>query len=138
MKKNIIIIISAIVIIAIACILFVTLMPKEEKKEETLTEISLSTESRIKSLQNIKIKGTNDYFRITESVKWEAPKTENGETVSFFMSIPYKIVVDGNEYDGTYELNNYSSTKYDENPKYDLRIIDLTEDETLIVKVNER
>lgn len=100
-----------------------------------VTEVDLGKRAWINSLTKIKIKGTNDYFEITEKVKWEVPKHEEGTTISFAIPIPYTFVVDGVKYNGVYELNDASWSKKDEGLDYNLRVVNLTKDGKIEIEV---
>ena len=91
-------------------------------------KIYLNEQEYVSSLEKINIEGTKDYVIITENVKWELPVAEEGTTVSFAIKIPYKFIIDGNEYSGSYILGDNSHTYEDNNPKYNLRVTDLTSD----------
>ena len=111
---------------------------KDKKKEEPTTtttkdgitfvdKIELDKKQYIEQLKKVYIEDTDDYFIITEKVKWSIPEHEPGTTVSFIISIPYILHVDGVDYEGTYKLST-SSNSYakDDNPKYDLKVTNLT------------
>lgn len=103
---------------------------KYEKQENeninVVTEVSLRKRAWIDSLTKINIKDTNDYFEITERVKWEVPEHSKDTTISFTIPVPYKFVVDGVSYNGIYELNDTSWSKKPEGLKYNLRVVNLT------------
>ena len=74
-----------------------------ERDFHTVTEISLGERAWIDSLTKINIKNTNDYFEITEKVKWEVPEHPIDTTISFSVPVPYTFVVDDVSYSGVYE-----------------------------------
>ena len=94
--------------------------------EKPTTKVKLGEKQYIEQQKRIKIENTDDYFIITEKVKWEVPEYEPGSTVSFAIDIPYTMHVDGKDYNGHYMLNNYSESTMDKNPKYKLEITNLT------------
>lgn len=108
-----------------------------ESTKEWTEEISLGEEAWIKSLTKINIKDTNDYFEITEKVKWEIPEHAEGETISFAIPIPYTFVVDGVSYNGVYELGDSAWSKKADGLDYNLKVIDLTEDGEIKIKVTK-
>lgn len=115
---------------------------KQYGKQETenineVTEISLGEEAWINSFTKIKIKNTNDYFEITEKVKWEVPEHPEGTTISFSVPIPYTFVVNGVSYNGIYELNESSWSKKAEGLEYNLRVVNLTKDGKIKVEVTK-
>lgn len=102
-----------------------------------VTEVNLGERAWINSITKIKIKGTNDYFEITEKVKWEVPEHEEGTTISFAIPVPYTFVVDGISYNGVYELNDASWSKKDEELDYNLKVVNLTKDGKIEVEVTK-
>ena len=144
MKKNILIltgigILIIISLIIISIILTTTAKPKAKNADSTTStsEIQLNSKQYINQLEKIKIKGTNDTIMITKKVKWEVPEHEEGELVSFAIAIPYTIIVDGKEYNGTYHLGSFENKKTSNNPKYNFEVTNLTKDgdiEVLITK----
>ena len=94
--------------------------------EKPTTKVKLGEKQYIEQQKRIKIENTDDYFIITEKVKWEVPEYEPGSTVSFAIDIPYTMHVDGKDYNGHYMLNNYSESTMDKNPKYKLEVTNLT------------
>lgn len=116
----------------------ITVKVYQKGKLSTSDEIILDEKQYVTALKQIKISGTNDFVTITENVKWDVPEHESGETVSFSISIPYTIVVDGEEYNGIYELNDSSWSIDDENLKYDFRVTNLTEDGEIEIVVSKK
>lgn len=114
---------------------------KYEKQEteniNEVTEISLGERAWINSLTKINIKDTNDYFEITEKVKWEIPEHSEDTTISFSIPIPYTFVVNGVSYNGIYELNEASSSKVPDGLYYNLRVTNLTKDGKIQVEVTK-
>lgn len=114
---------------------------KYEKQEteniNEVTEISLGERAWINSLTKINIKNTNDYFEITDKVKWEIPEYSEGTTVSFSILVPYTFVVNGISYNGTYELNSANRSKKVEGLDYDLRVTNLTKDGKIEIEVTK-
>ena len=110
----------------------------DDKKIQTVTNIELDKEQYIEQLKAIKIDGTKDTIKIDEKVKWEEPEYEKDETVSFSIAVPYTITVDGKEYKGVYELNDFDSSKLDTNPKYDFKIVNLTTEGDISIKITKK
>lgn len=105
--------------------------------EKPTTKVKLGEKQYIEQQKRIKIENTDDYFIITEKVKWEVPEYEPGSTVSFAIDVPYTMHVDGKDYNGHYMLNNYSESTMDKNPKYKLEVTNLTKNydtEVIITK----
>jgi len=73
-------------------------------------------------MRKIGISGTDDYFMITEAVKWEVPEHDGGEIVSFSTAIPYTITVGGIEYNGVYKLDDSSLITDGNNSKYNFSV----------------
>ncbi len=116
---------------------------KEEKdgndrKIQTVNNIELGKEQYIEQLKAIKINGTEDTIRIDKKVKWEVPEHEEGKTISFSIAVPYTITVDGKEYKGIYELNDFDSSKMDTNPKYSFMIVNLTTEGDISIKITKK
>ena len=88
--------------------------------------IKIGEKQYVDQLVPVKIKGTNDTITITKRVKWEVPEHEPDETISFAIPVPYTIKVDGVEYKGIYELNDYNTSELDNNPKYEFTVTNLT------------
>jgi len=137
MKKKILLIL--LVIIGISSI---TGCGKKENKNDNnnlklVSNIELGKKQYIEQLKKISINGTDDYLIITEKRKWEVPEHEDGTTVSFTITIPYTLHVNGEDYSAEYYLGDYQQQTKDNNPKYDLIITNLTsnyETEVLIKK----
>ena len=144
MKRNILIIIGTLIIIClvIALIVFAITNKKKEKKGNnsnpisTVSEIELNSKQYINQFEIVKIKGTNDTIMITKKVKWEAPEHKDSETVSFAISIPYTITIDGKEYEGTYQLGSLTDKSIDDNPKYDFQVTNLTKNGDIEVLIS--
>ena len=103
----------------------------------TVSQIEINSRQFINQLEKVKIKGTGDTIMITERVKWEVPDYGEGVTVSFSVPIPYTITVDGKDYNGIYELNDEAWSTPDNNPKYNFKVTNLTNNgdiEVLITK----
>ena len=101
--------------------------------------VDLGKGTWVYQLQNISIKGTTDYFKIIKKVKWEIPKHEKGETVSFSISIPYIIHVDGVDYEGEYLMGSSENSIFkDDNPKYKLEVVNLTSNYEIKVLVTNK
>ena len=127
-----------IVIVLTSCIFITGCDKKEEKEIKTVSSIKLNKEQYIKQLKEIKINNTKDTLKITKKVKWKVPKEADGNTtVSFSIAIPYIIKVDGKEYKGTYQLNNYETSK-DDNPKYNFKIVNLTKNGDISVYITKK
>ncbi len=102
--------------------------------EKPTTKVKLGEKQYIEQQKRIKIENTDDYFIITEKVKWEVPEYEPGSTVSFAIDVPYTMHVDGKDYNGHYMLNNYTERTMDQNPKYKFAISNLTKNyETQVI-----
>ena len=99
------------------------------------SNIEIGKKQYIEQLEKVPISGTNDYLIITEKRKWEVPEHKQGETVSVAIKIPYTIHVDGMDYSDEYCLGDcYGASGNDGNPKYDVKIRNLTKNyETEVV-----
>lgn len=107
-----------------------------ETKIKTSPYIEIGEKQYIKQLKPVKIKGTNDTLMITKKVKFKLPEHKEGETVSFSIAIPYKFIINGKDYEGTYQLNSSSSTQ-ESIEDYVLIITDLTKKgdiEVMVIK----
>ena len=124
--KNKGIIIGIIVILVIGVVLIFSGVFKGKDDGDnvnTFSEVEIGSKTFVLPLEKINIKGTNDYFMITEKVKW--PKDTNGAIIESILLIPYTITVDGVEYDGTYHLGDSGSSVDDKNPKYNFKVSNL-------------
>ena len=102
--------------------------------EKPTTKVKLGEKQYIEQQKRIKIENTDDYFIITEKVKWDVPDYGPGSTVSFAIDVPYTMHVDGKDYNGHYMLNNYTERTMDQNPKYKFAISNLTKNyETQVI-----
>lgn len=114
---------------------------KYEKQENEnineVTEIGLGEKVWINSLTRINIKNTNDYFEITEKVKWKVPEYSEGTTISFSVPVPYTFVVDGVSYNGIYELGESAWSTKAEGLDYNLKVVNLTKDGKIEVEVTK-
>ncbi len=138
MKNKKIIIIGIVILIVIISIVGIIKIIKSKKSDNeitTVTQIELNSKQYINSLKKIKIGDTDDYLLVTEKVKWEVPNYGEGVTVSFAINIPYVISVDGTEYTGNYQLNDYTTRSSDKNPKYNIQFTDLTQNGEIEVVV---
>lgn len=104
----------------------------------TVSEIELNTKQYIQQLEEVKIKGTNDSVKITKQVKWQVPEHEEGVTVSFAIAVPYIIKVNGQEYEGIYQLGSSSSKSVDNNQKYNFEITNLTKDGDIEILITNK
>ncbi len=144
MKKTRIftIIIAIVVLIITISIIYININKEKPTVDintvQSVSEVSLNSKQFINSLTRISIKDTNDSIIITQDVKWEVPEHEKGETVSFSIAIPYTISVDGIDYDGIYELGDYSWSEIDNNPKYNLKITNLTQNGDIEILITEK
>ena len=136
MKKKIL-----VVLIVIVSFLIVTGCEKGKESgngnKKVVSNIELGKKQYIEQLKKVTIDNTDDYLIITEKRKWEEPEAEEGTTISFEIAIPYTIHVDGKDYSSEYYLGDYQEQKIDKNPKYNLKITNLTsnyETEVLIEK----
>ena len=145
--KNKSIIIIVISIILIGAVLFLLLKPSGLKKDDgddnkptydVVSSIELGKEQYIEQLKEVPIKETNDYFMITEKRQWTVPEHSKGTTVSFIIQIPYKIHVDGIDYNGIYNLNSHNPYGNDGNPKYTVSIKNLTSNYDISVLINKK
>lgn len=142
MKKKLLL--SVLVIIMLGSMLFILTGCKNNEENRAGADpiqfestVELDKKTYIEQLKKIQIKDTNDYFIITEKRKWEVPEHPAGTTVSFTISIPYTLHVDGKDYNGTYQLGDSVTNKNDDNPKYKIQITNLKsnyETEILITK----
>ena len=138
MKNKKILIIGIVILIVIISIVGIIKIIKSKKSDNeitTVTQIELNSKQYINSLKKIKIGDTDDYLLVTEKVKWEVPNYGEGVTVSFAINIPYVISVDGTEYTGNYQLNDYTTRSSDKNPKYNIQFTDLTQNGEIEVVV---
>ena len=134
MKKKLLL--SVLVIIMLGSMLFILTGCKNNEENRAggdpiqfESTVELDKKTYIEQLKKIQIKDTNDYFIITEHPE--------GATVSFAISIPYTLHVDGKDYNGTYQLGDSVTNKNDDNPKYKIQITNLKsnyETEILITK----
>ena len=145
MKNKTWLIIGILGVFIIGTIIFVFIksnntpsITSESNPKTTVSEITLNTKQYINQLEKIKIKDTNDSIMITKKVKWEVPEHKEGETISFSIPIPYTITVDGNDYNGIYELNDSDWNTKDNNPKYYLTITNLTKDGDIEVLIENK
>ena len=133
MKRKVLIIIGILVVISLVVVLVVFAI-----KNKAGSEIELNTKQYINQLEKVRIKGTNDSIIITKQVKWEVPDYGPGVTVSFAIPIPYTITVDGKEYNGIYELNDFTEKTMDKNPKYNFEVTNLTKDGDIEVLISNK
>ena len=111
---------------------------KYEKQDiNEVTEIILGESAWIDSLTKINIKDTNDYFEITEKVKWEVPEDLEDATISFSIPVPYIFVVDGISYTGTYEFDNADWSKKTEGLDYNLKVMNVRKDGKIEIEVTK-
>jgi len=75
---------------------------------------------------------------VTENVKWHVPEIDGATTVSFTVTIPYTITVNGVDYKGTYELGDEFSEPTDKNPKYKLTVTDLTKNGKIKILIKRK
>lgn len=149
-KKSIIIVTIISILIAILGLWISGVISKqiariyreEYEKQETesinvVTEVSLGEQAWINSLTKINIKDTNDYFEITEKVKWEVPEHSEHTTISFAIAIPYTFVVNDVSYNGVYQLNDSGRSKKIEGLDYNLRVVNLTKDGKIKIEVTK-
>ncbi len=148
MKKILLISFAIVVLFAI---LFYTLVlsgvirdpftvgKERDVPKELHTTIKIGDRTYVGQMQNIAIEGTDDWFVITENVKFEVPEHPKGSTVSFSIAVPYTFHVDGADYSGVYELGDVPGyLKDDENPKYMLQILNLTSNYETKVLITEK
>lgn len=114
-----------------------TVLPTDGSVKDVETKLVLNQAQEINCLERMNIEGTNDYFAITKVVKWQEPEYEPGTTVSFSIAIPYTLTIDGVEHEGIYELGDSTWSK-DDNTKYKVEIVNLTEDGVVTVKVTNK
>lgn len=101
------------------------------------TKLKLNQNQDINCLEKMNIEGTNDYFAITKKVVWQVPEHEPGTTVSFSIAIPYTITINGQEYQGTYELGD-NSKQIDSNSKYNIHVSNLTKDGVVTINISNK
>ncbi len=138
MKKKII-----LFLLVIIGILSITGCSKKENKNDNnnlklVSNIEIGKKQYIEQLKKISINGTDDYLIITEKRKWEVPEHEDGTTVSFTITIPYTLHVNGVDYSAEYYLGDYQQQTKDNNPKYDLIITNLTNNYETEVLIKEK
>lgn len=138
MKKIGIIIAVVAVIVVISVIGIIFMKSNQSESIKTVSQVTLNSEQYVNSLKKISISGTNDYIMISEDVKWEVPKHDKGETVSFSIAIPYTITVDEVEYNGIYQLNDSSWNTDDNNPKYSFSVTNLTQNGEIEVLITTK
>lgn len=139
MKKKV------VLLLLVFCALF-TITACGKKKEDKdgkdeikfVSKIEIGKAQYIEQLKKVPIDGTDDYLIITEKRKWEVPEHEEGTTVSFTINIPYILHVDGNDYKGVYYLNDNQEQGDDKNPKYTLKITNLTSNHETEVLINNK
>lgn len=102
-----------------------------------VTEVNLEERAWVNSLTKINIKDTNDYFEITDKVKFDIPEYEEGTTTSFSITVPYTFVVNGISYTGTYEFDNANWSKKPEGLDYNLKVMNVTKDGKIEIKVTK-
>lgn len=114
---------------------------KYEKKEtqsiNTVTKISVGQKAWINYLTKINIQDTNDYFEITEEVKWHFPEQPKGITVSFDFIVPYRFVKDGVSYDGVFY---FGDSMWNSKPKgldYNLKVINFTDNGEIEIEITK-
>ena len=105
---------------------------------EFVSNIEINKEQYIEQLKKISINGTNDYLIITKKRKWQASEHQNDETISFAISIPYTLHVDGKDYSAEYCLGDCYNKNNDGNPKYDFEIINLTNNYETKILINNK
>lgn len=110
---------------------------QETENSNEVTQINLGEKAWINSLTKITIENTNDYFEITEKVKWEIPEHSEDTTISFSIPVPYTFVVEGISYHGVYELNDSVWSTKDEGLVYNLKVTNLTKDGKIEVEVTK-
>lgn len=146
MKKNMLKIVLGIIIVSlvVAIALFIILKPSNDSDDtgnndtlKTVTHLGINEKKYVNSLEKITIDGTNDYFIITNDVKWN-PQGDGETTVSFSINIPYVITVDGNDYTGNFILSDHGNNSNDNNPKYSFSVTNLTADGKIEVEVSEK
>ena len=147
MKK--ILLISFVIVVLLAILLYLLILcgvirdPFAVRKEQYVpkelhTTIRIGQSTYVEQMQNIAIDGTDDWFIITGKVNYEVPEHPRGSTISFSIPIRYTFHVDGVDYSGIYELgDDRGYLENDDNPKYRLKIQNLTshyETEVLITE----
>lgn len=110
----------------------------DTKKIATVSNVELGKKQYIEQLVPVKINSTEDTITITSKVKWEVPEHKENETVSFAIAIPYTITIDGIEYKGIYELNDFSESRMDNNLKYDFEVTNLTSNGDIEILITEK
>lgn len=97
--------------------------------KENTEVIKLNSKTYVSQLKKIKIKGTKDYFIITEKRSFESVKDNEpeGSTVSWMISIPYRINVNNVDYEGYCTIGDVKRCT-DDNKKYNIVISNLKEE----------
>lgn len=143
-KTSILIIVLCLVLIIALCSILIFIKKDSNTggnvadPSNTVTQIALNSEQYINSLEKIDIVNTNDSIMITKKVKWKVPEHDGATTTSFAILIPYTFTVDGVNYDGVYELGDYTPDTIDNNPKYKLTISDLTSDGKIRILIKRK
>lgn len=103
-----------------------------------VSNLELGKKQYIEQLKKVQINGSEDYIIITEQRKWEVPEHEAGTTVSFAISIPYTIHVDGKDYSSECIIGDNSRKGKDENPKYSVEVTNLTKNYETEILINKK
>ena len=112
MKRNLLIIILLLTLIITGC---------TSNKAVGSKTIKVGEKEYVYQLEDIKISGTNNYFKITEKRSFDVKQT----TGSWEISIPYTIHVDKADYTGYCILGSGETGCKDDNPKYNIDITNL-------------
>ena len=104
-------------------------------------KIAINTQETIDSLTKYNINGTNDYFVITEKIVWKSNDSNGNTQVSGAFLFPYKFIINGIEYTGTYQwdLDRTPIFKNDDgNTKYEIKIIQLRNDNKVEIIIADK
>ncbi len=137
-KTTIAIIVVCLILIIAVCMKVFVFGNNSNNSSDTVSRIRLNSERYINSLEKVSIANTKDSIMVTENVKWHVPEIDGATTVSFTVTIPYTITVNGVDYKGTYELGDEFSKPTDKNPKYKLTVTDLTKDGKIKILIKRK
>lgn len=119
MKKKLILLVTIILTISTGC---------DFNGKSNNDTMILNSKDYVRQLREIKIKGTNDYFIITEKRSFDfEPDSDNeteGDMVSWAISIPYRMHVNNIDYEGYCNLGDEIFCS-DDNDKYNIVISNL-------------
>lgn len=136
--KIFIIVIIILIILIIGLFLLNNYIKKNNnvnnQKIDTVEKVELGKEVWINSLKKVFINDSSDYIEITESVKFSSNLKG-----SFSIAIPYIIHVNDLDYNGEYILGSgLNNEGKDDNPIYNLQIINITKDGLIKILVTNK